>query len=381
MSLPAVGLHSLAIAVPRTIRTNDHWRQHHPALVEAATNPSWMKVWSLPSDEAIDESSFAMELQHHVHDPFRGAVSRRILAPDETALSLELAAARQAIAVAGITASDIDMAIVGSFLPDGVGIGNAAFLARDLGLRCPAWNLESACSASLVALEVAASLVRAGSHRRILVVVSCTYSRVTPDTDALSWTIGDGAAAFIVGPVARDEGILSVKTLHTADGCGAMFHELDTSLGTQRIRMRAGKDAARVIRRTSIRVLRECCIGAAKLARVSLEDIDFFVFPTPTAWYTAFCARALGIPRAKTINTHRVFANSGPALMPTNLYYAALTRRIQPGSLVMLHTVGVAATASAAVVRWGHIALGAPEVPLTFDPLTGDVACPGPNRS
>jgi 3-oxoacyl-[acyl-carrier-protein] synthase-3 len=214
--------------------------------------------------------------------------------------------------------------------------------------------------------------VRSGSHRAILVVISCTYSRVAPETDTLAWANGDGATAFVVGPVPAGQGLLGISSIHTADGCGAMYYEIDGSSGVPQIRMRSGEHAASSLRRISERGVRECCHGAAAKAGVSLDDIDFFVMPTPTAWHAAFCAKALGFARERTINTHPVFANTGPVLMPTNLFYAALSKRIEPGSLVMVHTVGVVSTASAAVLRWGDVGLGDPPVMLSFDPATGD---------
>ncbi len=367
------GLHSLALAFPRLIRTNDYWRREHPELVAAAAEKSLAKIWSQREREQ-PESNFLAQMAPYLEDPFRGAISRRLLAPDESALSLEARAASEALAAAGLGPDDLDLAIVSSFLPDQIGVGNAAFLARELGLRCPAWNLESACSAALVALEVAASLVRSGAHRTILVVISCTYSRVAPETDTLAWANGDGAAAFIVGPVAAGEGLLASKTINTAEGCGAMYYEIDAREDGPRVRMRSGANAGAMLREVSDRGLRECCAGAAAKAGVSLADIDFFAMPAPMAWYAAYCASELGIPRTKLVNTHPIFANTGPVLTPTSLFYAARTGRIKPGDLVMLYTVGIVSTASAAVLRWGEVGLGPTPVELDIDPQTGDAS-------
>jgi 3-oxoacyl-[acyl-carrier-protein] synthase-3 len=109
---------------------------------------------------------------------------------------------------------------------------------------------------------------------------------------------------------------------------------------------------------------------------VSLADIDFFVVPTPVAWYASFAARLLGFPPEKTLSTHHLYANTGPVLMPANLYHAALEGKMRPGSLVMIHTVGIVSNASAAVLRWGDVRLGPPPEGRSIQPTPVSPARP-----
>ena len=357
MTLPAVGLRSLAVHFPRAVRTNDYWREQHPDMVRGVADQNLARVWSTPK-EHTEDAVFLAEMAPYLSDPFRGAVARRILAPDESALSMELPAARAALDAAKMGADEVDLLIASAFLPDQFGVGNAAFIANALGLRCPAWNLETACSSALVAFETACAMIRGGGYPRVLVVVSCAYSKANPDTDTLSWSIGDGATAFVVGRVPDGEGVLGMKTINTADKCDAMHYELVADEGGARPIMRAGKDAGASLRITSKRALVTCCEGAARAAGVSLDDIDFFAVPTPMAWYAGFCAKQLGFAPEKTFNVHPRYANVGPVLMPANLFHAAAAGKVRPGDLVMLHTVGSVSNASAAVVRWGDVGLG-----------------------
>jgi 3-oxoacyl-[acyl-carrier-protein] synthase-3 len=139
-------------------------------------------------------------------DLFRGTVERRVLGPGETLRALELRAAREALAAAAMAPTDVDLMMCTALVPTSVGVGDAAYLARDLGLRGSAWNFESACSGGLVGLQTACALVRAGEYRTVLVVVGCSYSQNTEESDSLGWTCGDGATAFLVGPWTRAMG-------------------------------------------------------------------------------------------------------------------------------------------------------------------------------
>ena len=354
----SIGLQSVGVSVPDRILDNDHWRQGHPQMISDVEGRIWM--WRKPMEWSEGSEAFNREMAPYVRDPFRGARQRRYMESDGTALELELTAAWDAIRAAKLEPEDIDLLICSSFQADVHGIGNAAFLARDLGLRGAAWNLESACSSALVAFQTACSLVESGQYRNVLVVSSCSYSRATVEHDPISWGVGDAASAMVVGEVEGGTGFLGGHTVHTAETCDAVAYHLEpTGDGPPRLRIRTGKQTAEILRGTSESYLKECCHGALESAGLVLADIDHFVFNTPLAWYAAFCARALGVDRRKTMSVYPLYANVGPALLGVNLLHAAHWRPYRPGDLVLLYTVGSVSSCSAAVMRWGDVGLGA----------------------
>lgn len=121
------GILSLAVAFPRCFMPNAYWVEHHPDMVARAESSPLSRAFR-PSAAgptlAIDTAMLP-----YASDPFRGCVDRWWLGEGETALSLELEAARAALSACDLTPRDIDLAIVGSFFPDELDTGNAAFLA------------------------------------------------------------------------------------------------------------------------------------------------------------------------------------------------------------------------------------------------------------
>ena len=356
------GMSALAVAFPGTIRTNDHWREHYPDLVRSAQEHALARLWA--RDEVV--STFERAMAPYASDPFKGSRERRVLADGQTAIDLEVDAVDKLVAAWSGSLRDVDLLVVASMRPDSIAVGDAAWLARRIGLSCPAINLETACSSSLVAFDWACALVDSGRYRRILVVGCCTYSRDIDEDDSLAWFLADGAGAFIVEAVGRAAIPLGAKTISTAETCGAFVHELVLERGHPRMKMRATRGAGRVLHDTAEPYLRTCCLGALDAAGYSLSDVAVFVFNTPTAWYADFGADVLGVDRARTVTTYPIYTNIGPALMPANLHHAALAGRLQPGDLVLLYSVGSASTATAVAVRWGDVNLGAaPPPPLT----------------
>lgn len=353
------GMRSLAVSFPRVRRTNDYWRTKYPAMVATAEQASLARVWASVGPRDPEKHAFDAEMEPFVNDPFRGSTNRRVLGPGESSQSIELRAAKDALAAAGMDPGDVELMIVHSFLPDQIGVGNAAFLAGSLGMRGAAWNLETACTSSVVALQTASAMVRAGEYKNVLVVASCTYSRAAEETDTLSWFLGDGAAAFVVGEVPDGQGVLGAKVVNTSVTCGTFYYDLVTDpVNGPKVRMLANPKTGKVLRDTAQPFMMECCEGALRAAGVTLNDIDFFALNTPTAWFADFAARALGVDRDRIEDTHALYANIGPVLMPVNLHHAARRGRIRPGDLVLVYAIGSVSTAGAAVMRWGDVALG-----------------------
>ncbi len=356
---PSVSLRALSVHFPEEIRGNDWWREHHRALVERATERSLARVFS---QEGEPQSIFDRKMQPYERDPFRGARWRRVAGPDEDSATLETEAARQAIAGSGWEPADVELLISTGFIPRSVGLGNAVHVAGALGLRGPAFNLESACAGPLNALRVAEALIRAGQHRRILVTTSCTYLSRALASDSLSWFMGDGAGAFTLEAGEGGARVLGSTAFHTAETRGTWFFEPQQVGDETRIVMGASPQTGPVMRASAEPHLRRATSEALADAGLRQDDIDFFVFHTPTAWFAPFAAEVLEIEPERTLSTYADYANIGPALTTANLYHAAVDR-LRCGDRVLVFGPGSASSSAAAVLEWGDVALGPPPPP------------------
>lgn len=330
-----VGIRSLAVSLPSIKRTNDYYREKYPELIAQSEQKGLARLFSFTGNAPNNE--FDMSMLPYLSDPFRGTVERWVLGSDESPLILEYRAAMDALSAATLSPSDVDLMIVASVWPEQIGFGNAAFLARKLGLQGAAWNLDATCGSTPVVLQTAGALVRAGEYRNVLVVVSCSYSRVFDEEDTVSWFLSDGAGAFVVSSLEASQGILGTKTVHTGALCEVLSSQLTLDeQGHPRIYMQTGK-GAKALRETAADFLRICCSGAVAAAGVTFEQIDFFLFNTPTAWITPFCTHVLSIDPERTINLYPQYANLGPVLTVANMYHAAQLGKIQENDLVLIY--------------------------------------------
>jgi len=360
------GISSLAVCFPQTIRTNEYWQQKYPEL---AAPPRKQRTARNKSNLNRELDIWSEEVAPYLRDPFRGNVERRVVGQNESALTLEYNAARDALNAVQLDPEQIDLIIISSLFSKQAIAGNAVRLAKKLNLNIPAWNLESTCSSVLVALQNACALIKSGQYKRILIVTSHLGSSSVDEQDTLAWSMGDGAGALIVEQLEAKQGILGTKIVNTASTDGAYTQEISVdSQGSPSIVTRTGENAS-MSALTAVDFVRTCCQGAAVNAGVSLQDIDYFVFNTPTAWYASVCARALAIKPEKVINLYPRYANIGSVYPIANLYHAGLSQKITPDSLVLVYSNGAGATAIAHIMRWGDASLGSiPAAPIGVTP-------------
>lgn len=339
-------------------RENDWYREHRPEVVAAASEKGLARAFN--TEGATDGSaSFDGAMRKYAGDPFRGATVRWLLGEGQTALGLELDAARAALALSGVAVGEIDLVLVSSWLPEHfVAPGDAVFLARALGTGVAAYNVESACSSGTACLQLAHAMVASGGARRVLVVLSSTNSRHTSSRDTLGWISSDTAAAWVIGP-SRDgaEGLLGSYAENTADTCGVFTHELRVEDGAACVRMEVGPAGGRPLREaTSPTLVRRLCTNALQRAGVRADEVAYWGFATPLAWFSGLCVEALGLDPARTIDLFSRYGNVGAPFPAFALHHGLAEGRARPGDIALLFTMGSVSSSGASVVRLGEVA-------------------------
>ena len=113
---------------------------------------------------------------------------------------LAIAAARAALADAGLTGADIDALILATATPDQTFPSTAVKVQSAIGMRGGfAFDIQAVCAGFVFALAQADALIRAGAARRVMVIGAETFSRILDFTDRATCVLfGDGAGALIL---------------------------------------------------------------------------------------------------------------------------------------------------------------------------------------
>ncbi len=280
---------------------------------------------------------------------------RHIAGEGETTASLATDAGRRAVEAAGLQPTDIDLIVLATATPDQTFPASATIVQAKLGiLDCVAFDVGAVCSGFLYAVQVADAMLRAGAHRRALVIGAETFSRILDWEDRTTCVLfGDGAGAIVME--ARDaaetdgRGVLAVK-LH-ADG---RYNELlyvdggPSTTGTVgKLRMKG-----REVFRHAVTNLSAVMTESLTLAGLDAGEVDWVVPHQANARILDATARKLGLDPARVVVTVDRHANTSAASVPLALDEAVRDGRIRPGHLVVLEAMGGGFTWGAAVVRF-----------------------------
>ncbi|MGA7835899.1 MAG: 3-oxoacyl-ACP synthase, partial [Acidimicrobiales bacterium] len=82
-----------------------------------------------------------------------------------TAKSLGVLAGRAALDDAGIEPKDIDFLVLATTTPDRLIPATSTLIAHEMGLSCPAMDLNAACSGFMYAVRTAYGLLETGTKR------------------------------------------------------------------------------------------------------------------------------------------------------------------------------------------------------------------------
>ncbi len=131
-----------------------------------------------------------------------GIIERRRASDKLDAVDLAEIASKEAIEKAGIQPSDIDTVIVAT-ISNTVQTPSLASLLCDRidATPAPAYDVSAACAGYTYGIAQADALIRAGIARYVLVVGAEKLSDFAKPSDrSISFLLGDGAGAAVVGP-------------------------------------------------------------------------------------------------------------------------------------------------------------------------------------
>jgi 3-oxoacyl-[acyl-carrier-protein] synthase-3 len=131
-----------------------------------------------------------------------GIVTRMRASRDRSLMDMAVEASNEAIQKAGIKPAEIEAVIFSTITHPYQTPSAASLLAELVGANpAPAFDISAACAGYCYGIAQADSLVRSGTAKYVLVVGGEKLSDFVDPTDrSISFLLGDGAGAAIVGP-------------------------------------------------------------------------------------------------------------------------------------------------------------------------------------
>jgi 3-oxoacyl-[acyl-carrier-protein] synthase-3 len=197
-----------------------------------------------------------------------GIITRTRASADVSATHLATDAAREAIEKSGVAPEQIDLVIVATISNVRQTPSMAAVVADNVGANpAAAYDENAACAGFSYAVTQADALIRSGAAHYALVIGAEKLSDIVDPTDrTISFLLGDGAGAVVIGP-SEFPGIAA--PVWGSDGSKADVVGMNTTL--TEYRDGAGEVAWPTLRQEGPTVFRWAVWDMAKVARQALE--------------------------------------------------------------------------------------------------------------
>ncbi|HSY28797.1 MAG TPA: 3-oxoacyl-ACP synthase, partial [Burkholderiaceae bacterium] len=126
-----------------------------------------------------------------------GISARHYAEPGVQASDLAIEAATRALQMAQLTPNDIDLIIVATSTPDHFGgfPSTACVVQRKLGITNggAAVDVQAVCSGFVYAVSMADSMIKSGTHKKVLIIGTEVFSRILNFEDRTTCVLfGDG---------------------------------------------------------------------------------------------------------------------------------------------------------------------------------------------
>ena len=288
-----------------------------------------------------------------------GIRERRIAAPDEATSDLAAAAARKALADAGVEAVQVGLIICATITPDMLFPSTACLVQQKLGAtRAAAFDIEAACSGFVYALDIASHFVASHTYDTVLVIGAEKMSSVVDWTDRNTCELfGDGAGAAVLQNRPNAHGLLTTSL--GSDGGKASLLELpaggsacpasaDTvARGLHYLRMdgkETFKNAVNAMVTAAQDALAKCGLTIDRIRCIIPHQANQRIL-------SAVAERLQARDEQMFVNVDR-YGNTSAASVAIALDEAVRFGRIQRGDLVLMVVFGAGLTWGAAIIEW-----------------------------
>lgn len=294
-----------------------------------------------------------------------GIKERRWVNKDDTTLSMATAAAKEALENAKLKPDDIDMIIFGALVTDMVFPGTGCMLQHALGMskNTPALDVRNQCSGFVYSLQVADSLIRSGSYKKILIVGSEIHScrlDKSPTGRDVGVLFGDAAAAMIVEATTGDSYVIDSKLHSQGEFASALNIQRPSSNESTLKIFEAGECTksfyphmeGRLVFKHAVTRMCEVMTELLEKNKVKASDIDFVIAHQANMRINQAVLDQLKIPFEKTHHTLDRYGNTTMATIPITFDEAVALGKIKRGDLVAFVAFGAGFTWGANLVRY-----------------------------
>ena len=289
-----------------------------------------------------------------------GVKERRILSEEGLGASyMARKAAKQLLQKTGVTPDEIDAVVVCTTTPDYHFPSTASILCDKLGLKNAfAFDLQAACCGFLFGMEMAATMVVSGRHKKVILVGADKMSSMVDYSDRATCPIfGDGAAAVMIEGTTEEYGILD--SILRTDGKGLPFLHMKAggsvcppSYFTVDNKMHYIYQEGRTVFKYAVSNMSAITVAVAERNGLTKENIDWVVPHQANMRIIDAVASRLEVPMEKVMVNIQRYGNTSAGTLPLCLW--DYEKKLKKGDNLIFTAFGAGFTYGAVYVKWGY---------------------------
>ena len=281
-----------------------------------------------------------------------GIEQRYLASPNQTSSDLALFAAQNALEMAEVLPSEIDLIIVATTSPDMTFPSTACLLQAKIGAdNAAAFDVQAVCSGFVYALTTADAMVRAGQAKKALMVGSEVFSRMLDWKDRTSCVLfGDGAGAVVL-EASEEAGILASR-IHSNGRLSSILNVSSSIQGGKVVGNPFMYMDGQAVFKNAVSALGDVAQEVLDAANMNAEQLDWLIPHQANLRIIAATAKRLDFPMDKVVVTVNQHGNTSAASVPLAFDTAVRDGRITKGQTVLVQGVGGGFTWGANLFRF-----------------------------
>lgn len=288
-----------------------------------------------------------------------GIKERRIAPPGKAASDYALIASRNALEMAGVSAKDLDLIIVGTVTPDAPLPSTACILQDKIGaVNAGVTDIVAACSGFIYGIAFAKAMIVSGQMKNILVVGVETLSRIVNWKDRNTCVLfGDGAGAAVVSGSDKPGGIIDTFL----KGDGSLSHLLEVPAGGGRIPINLDNinNGDRYIHmegqgvfKSAVKAMGDAATNILEKTGTASRDISLMIPHQANIRIIEATAKRIKLPMNRVFVNIQKYGNTSAASVPIALDEAVREGKIKSGDKIVLVAFGAGFTWGSALIEW-----------------------------
>lgn len=282
----------------------------------------------------------------------RVGIKERRVSETESAAEMGYRAALRALEMSGKSVDDIDLIVAASITCDTICPTVAGTIQRLLGAHCPAFDVNSACSGFLFALDTAAGFFARGKAKCALVIGAERMSKLVDWTDRSTCVIfGDGAGAAVL-----------------SEGDSYLASHLSTEGGDEVIKITSGTnnspfyqketESAKIFMdgqetfKFAVNKITGDIKDLTREAGISVDDLKYIVPHQANIRIIQYASKRLGVPIDKFFVNIEKYGNTSAASIPMALDELNRTVGLKSGDLIAMSAFGGGLSSAACIIKW-----------------------------